>query len=105
MSWRSILLHGATPEFKATTNDAEFETHDLMTSLGHWFRHAIGNLIFGGNIANIEELFEHFVPNEVNIDFDVFGARMEDRILGKRKCTLIVAPKNRFGGREEMSVC
>ncbi|KAK9138148.1 hypothetical protein Sjap_008742 [Stephania japonica] len=54
-----------------------------MTSLGHWFSHATDNLIFGGDIVNIEELSEHSVPNEVNVDFDVFGASMEHWILGR----------------------
>ncbi|KAK9106166.1 hypothetical protein Scep_023010 [Stephania cephalantha] len=63
-----------------------------MAGKWHGFCHAISNLVCRGYISNVYETFKHSVPDEMYIDFDVFGAGMEDRILCKRQSTLIVTP-------------
>ena len=59
------------------------------------FGEQISNLIRRVNIANVEFLGKHLIPDEVEVDFNVFSAGVKHRIRGKRTRPKIVTPNNR----------
>ena len=64
------------------------------------FGEDISNLLSSRYVLNLEITLQDFITNKMQVDFNMFGASMEDWISSQSSCTYVITPNQR---RSEMS--
>jgi hypothetical protein len=59
---------------------------------GETFGEDVGNLVNGGEVVELNVFVENLFSDEVDVNFDVLGSGMGDRIGGNGKGARVITP-------------